>query len=140
MSHTLQGERPVDILLVEDNEADVRFLKEVLKEIPILTTLHVVSDGTLALAFLRKHGVYEQAPTPNIVLLDLFLPVVSGPEVFVEIKRDVTLAHIPLCLFVLDEHDPSLARIKNQGLQVECFLTKPIQEDQLMAILRSVKA
>lgn len=138
MNQTLQGERPVEILLAEDNEADARFLHEVLKDVPIPTTLHVVSDGLPALAFLRKQGEYAQAPTPDLVLLDLFMPLLSGPEVFAEIKKDISLASLPVCLFVVDAHDPSLARLRNQGLPVECFLTKPIQAGWLTATLDSL--
>src|SRR5919198_6452300 len=111
MSYTPQRARPVEILLVEDCAADVRFLHEVLTDIALPTTLHVVEDGLPALAFLRKHGAYAQAPTPHLVLLDLFLPVLSGQEVFVTMKQDVSLAQIPVCLFVQDQDDPHLTRL-----------------------------
>jgi CheY-like chemotaxis protein len=139
MSHNLREERPVEILLAEDNEADVRFCQEVLKTVPIPTQLHVVEDGKPALEFLRKHGRYTDVPTPDLVLLDLFLPVLSGHEVFVEMKGDVVLAHIPVCVFVMDQHDPSIAKIESQGFQIGCFLTKPVQAGRLTAILNHIR-
>ena len=138
MRPILQRERPVEILLVEDCAADARFLHEVLKDIALPTTLHVVEDGQPALAFLRKHGAYAQAPTPDLVLLDLFLPRLSGQEVFVAMKQDVSLAQIPVCLFVQDEHDPSLASIEAHGLPIPFTLTKPVQAEHLTEILSTL--
>ena len=66
--------RPVEILLVEDNPGDVRLTKEALKEGRVLNRLTVVSDGVEALACLRKEGKYVDAPTPELILLDLNLP------------------------------------------------------------------
>src|SRR5262249_26568397 len=116
MPHTLQREKPVDILLVEDCPADARFLREVLKDLALPTTLHVVEEGLPALAFLRKHGAYAQAHTPDLVLLDTFLPGLAGHEIYVAMQQDVSLAQIAVCLFVQDEHDPTLARIEAHGL------------------------
>ena len=135
MHHTFQGQRPLEILLVEDCAADARLLHEVLKAIALPTTLQVVEDGLPALAFLRKHGAYAQAPTPDLVLLDLFLPVLSGQEVFVAMKQDVRFAQIPVCLFVQDPYDPHLTRLAAQGLPVPCVLTKPVQAEHLTEIL-----
>ena len=140
MSHVPQTARPVEILLVEDNEADARYLQEVLSNIALPTSLHVVEDGQPALAFLRKHGLYVQAPTPDLVLLDLFLPVLTGQDVFVEMKRDVTLAQIPVCLFVQDEQDPGLTQIKTRGLPVNCTLIKPVRVETLSDILYTLPA
>src|SRR6266436_1575316 len=131
MRHVLQRERPVEILLVEDCAADARFLHEVLTDIAVPTTLHVVEDGEPALAFLCKHGAYAQAPTPDLVLLDLFLPVLSGQDVFVEMKQDVNLTQIPVCLFVQGSQDPTLVQLQDNGLQVPCELTKPVQVELL---------
>jgi two-component system response regulator len=135
MRHTLQRERPLELLLVEDCAADARFLREVLTDIALSTTLHVVEDGQPALAFLRKQETFAQAPTPDLVLLDLFLPLVSGHEVFVEMSQDVSLAQIPVCLFVQGPSDPSLIRIKEHGLPVPRTLTKPVQAEPLTEIL-----
>ena len=138
MNFTQQEERPVEILLAEDNEADIYYFNRVLQDIAIPVTLHVVYDGRQALAFLRKHGEYAQAPTPDVVFLDLLLPLLSGHEVFVTMKREAALAQIPTCLFVIDEYDPSLVTIARQGFQVGYRLTKPVQAKHLSAILRTI--
>ena len=91
MSHDRQQERPLHILLVEDNEADARFFHEVLKSVPLPTAVQVVDDGRLALAFLRKQQEYAHAPTPEVVFLDTLLPILSGAEVLVAMKQDEAL-------------------------------------------------
>jgi two-component system, chemotaxis family, response regulator Rcp1 len=138
MSHALQRERPLELLLVEDNAGDARLLQEVLKDIALPTTLHVLEDGQPALAFLRKQRAYAQASTPDLVLLDVFLPVLLGREVFVAMKQEVSLAQIPVCLFVQDPHDPILVQLQDHGLQVPHILTKPVQTEPLMEILRTL--
>jgi CheY-like chemotaxis protein len=138
MRHPLQRERPRELLLVEDCAADARFLREVLIDLALPTILHVVEDGQPALAFLGKHGPYAQAPTPDLVLLDLFLPVLSGHEVFLAMQQDRRLAQIPVCLFVQGEDDPSLVRIKAHGLPVPYTLTKPVEAEPLSEILSTL--
>ena|SRR5215813_12589854 len=138
MSHTLRRQRPAELLLVEDCPADARFLQEVLKDLALPTTLHVVEDGPPALAFLRKHGAYAPAHTPDLVLLDMFLPGLSDSEIYVAMKQDVSLAQIPVCLFVQDAHDLSIARIAAHGLPLPFTLTKPAQAEPLNEILRTL--
>ena len=83
--------RPVEILLVEDNAGDVRLTEEALKEDKVLLNLHVARDGVAAVEFLRQKGKYENAPRPDLILLDLNLPKKDGREVLAEIKEDEDL-------------------------------------------------
>ena len=140
MNHDRQQERPLHILLVEDNEADARFFHEVLKSVPLPTTVQVVDDGQLALAFLRKQQEYAHAPTPEVVFLDTLLPILSGAEVLVAMKQDEALAQIPVWLFVLGVHDLSLTQLASCEVQIEGWLTKPVEATQLTAILRTVRS
>lgn len=80
----------VEVLLVEDNPADVRLTMEALREGKMAPRLSVVEDGMEALAFLRKEGKYSDAPRPDLVLLDLNLPRKSGLEVLREMKTPPT--------------------------------------------------
>jgi CheY-like chemotaxis protein len=83
--------RPVEILLVEDNPGDVRLTREALREGKVRNNLNVVADGVKAMAFLRRQGDYAGAPRPDLILLDLNLPRMSGREVLQEIKADPRL-------------------------------------------------
>ena len=86
----------MNILLVEDNPADTRLVREALGESALAIDLHWVADGAGALDFLRRGGSHAAAPTPDLVLLDLNLPGIGGKEVLVEIKRDPVLGCIPV--------------------------------------------
>ncbi|MBU1155530.1 MAG: response regulator, partial [Proteobacteria bacterium] len=77
----LSMDKPVNILLVEDNPGDARLAQEALKENKVANTLHWVDDGVKALEFLRKEGPYADAPRPDVILLDLNLPRKDGREV-----------------------------------------------------------
>jgi two-component system, chemotaxis family, response regulator Rcp1 len=69
-----------DVLLVEDNAGDVRLTQELFREVNALVDLHVACDGMEAMAFLRREGVYINAPRPDFILLDLNLPKMDGCE------------------------------------------------------------
>jgi CheY-like chemotaxis protein len=87
---------PADILLVEDNPADVRLTLEALQEEGVTGRLHVARDGEEALAFLRREDPHHDAPRPSMVLLDLNLPRMNGRDVLEELKRDADLGTIPV--------------------------------------------
>ena len=88
--------RPVEILLVEDNPGDERLTREALKEGKVYSNLHWVKDGVEAMQFLRRQGRYAAVPRPGIILLDLTLPKKDGREVLQDIKNDGDLTRIPV--------------------------------------------
>ena len=86
----------MNILLVEDNPADMRLVREAMTECGAPAALHWVADGDAALDFLHRTGAHREAPVPDLVLLDLNLPGIGGKEVLAEIKRDPELRSIPV--------------------------------------------
>ena len=102
--------RQVEFLLAEDNPGDVRLTQEALRESKISNNLNVVKDGVEALAFLRKEGQYANAPTPDVVLLDLNLPKKDGREVLAEIKSDPQLKRIPVVIVTSSEAEKDILR------------------------------
>jgi chemotaxis family two-component system response regulator Rcp1 len=116
---------PIDILLVEDNEGDVRLLREVLLEANKNVRLHVVPDGREALAFLKYQGSYINVPRPDLILLDLNLPNVDGREVLARVRADPWLKTIPIIVLSSSQEEFDIAQ--SYKLLANCYLTKPEQ-------------
>ena len=130
-------DRPVEILLVEDNPSDVRLLQEALKDGKLHNSLNVVGDGEKALAFLRNEGDYQHAPCPDFILTDLNLPKVNGWEMLAQIKKCPDLKRIPV--FVLSTSESEEDIIKSYELQANCYFTKPVDLDQFIAIVQCIE-
>lgn len=130
-----RGSEPVHILMVEDNEADVRLTREALKGSRV--HLHVVKDGLQALAFLRRADVYADAPRPHLVLLDLHLPGKDGREVLAEIKTDRTLHHIPV--IVLSSSSLEQDILDSYELHANAYIVKPIGLEPFFTVIQAIR-
>lgn len=128
---------PLEILLVEDNPADVRLTTEALKEERVYNNLHVVSDGVEALAYLRKEGKYSKEPRPDLILLDLNLPKKDGREVLKEIKCDDGLKSIPVVVLTVSKAEEDI--IKTYNLHANCYINKPVDLKQFIKVARSIQ-
>src|SRR6266540_4417123 len=97
----------VEIFLVEDNPSDVRWLQEILRDLPVPNRLSVAKDGEEAVAFLTRRGKYAGAPRPDLIVLDLNLPKKDGTEVLAEIMAQDRLKDIPVAILTssVDEQD-----------------------------------
>ena len=134
-SHNQLVGKPIEILLVEDEPGDVYLTTEALKSAKILNRVHVVEDGIDALAFLHRESPFEDAPRPDLILLDLNLPRKDGREVLAEIKGDASLSAIPVVVLTTSSADDDILRSYN--LHANCFITKPVDLDQFMCIVRA---
>lgn len=133
----LQGVRPIEILMVEDNPGDVRLTQEALKDAKVSNTLHVVEDGVAALEFLYRHGTYSDAPRPDLILLDLNLPKKNGREVLEEVKQDTRLKTIPVVILTTSQAEEDILRA--YSLHANCYITKPVDFVQFIKIVRSIE-
>lgn len=129
--------QPVEILLVEDNPADVRLTIEALKDAKVYNELRVVSNGVDALAYLRREGEYADATRPDLILLDLNLPRKDGREVLEEIKADASLRLIPVVVLTSSEAEQDIVRVYN--LHANCYVTKPVDLDQFIHVVKSIE-
>ena len=127
----------IQVLLVEDNPGDVRLTKEALKEGKLLNQLTVVGDGVEALSFLRKEGKYADALQPELILLDLNLPKKDGREVLAEIKADPKLRRIPVVVLTTSSAEEDVLKIYD--LHANCYITKPVDLEQFMAVVKSIE-
>jgi len=129
--------RIVEILLVEDNPGDVRLTIEALEEGKMRINLCVVTDGEEAMTFLRGEGQYDQAPRPDLILLDLNLPRKDGRQVLAEIKSDESLKRIPVV--VLTTSNDEIDILKSYGLGANCYVTKPVDLNQFIKVVKSIE-
>jgi CheY-like chemotaxis protein len=135
MSETLS--RPIDILLVEDNPADVRLTVEALRDGKVRNRLHVARDGIEALSFLRNDGPYADAPSPDLILLDLNLPRKDGREVLDEIKRHPDWRRIPVVILTTSRAEEDILR--SYELHANCYISKPVDLDSFLRIVKSIE-
>jgi CheY-like chemotaxis protein len=126
---------PMEILLVEDNPADVRLPIEALKDTPVPNRIHVARDGVEALDMLRDQA--RTTPRPDLILLDLNLPRKDGREVLVEIKQDETLRHIPVVILTTSQAEQDI--VQSYRLGANAFVTKPVEIDQFFQVVRSMQ-
>lgn len=123
------------ILLVEDNEGDIVLTLEAFEESKVLTDVSVVKNGKDALDFLYKRGAYTQVERPDLVLLDINLPILNGHEVLQEIKADVNLRTIPVIMLTTSSNRRDV--VKAYENYSNSYVTKPIaMEEFLGAILQ----
>lgn len=127
----------VEILMVEDNPADVRLTEEAFKDAKVLNNMSVVGDGVEAMAFLRREGKYANAAKPDLILLDLNLPKKDGREVLAEIKNDPDLKRIPVVILTTSEDEKDI--LKAYDLHVNAYVRKPVDLDQFMKVVEAVE-
>jgi CheY-like chemotaxis protein len=129
--------KPVEILLVEDEPGDVRLMIEAMRQAKVRNTLRVVEDGQEALDYLFRRPPFENAPRPDLILLDLNLPRRDGHEVLKTIKADALLRSIPVVILTTSEADTDIARCYNQ--HASCYITKPVDLNQFLQVIKSIE-
>ena len=128
--------RLVEILLVEDNPADIRLTQVAIKNSKIANNLNVVNDGIEAIRFLRKEGNYKVKSKPDLILLDLNLPKKNGFEVLSEIKNDPDLRRIPVVILSISDAEEDL--LKTYNLHANCYIKKPVDIIEFEKIVKSI--
>ena len=123
-----------DMLIVDDNPGDVRLLQETLKETDLDPTVHTVSDGSDAVAFLQQRGEFGDAPVPDAILLDLHLAKMDGDEVLEKMGDE--LKDIPVIAVSGSEEGASL-KLDDIEDKVDTCLVKPVDSEDLTEVLRS---
>jgi len=128
---------PIDLLLVEDSEPDVRLTKEALAEAKVWNRLWVVEDGVEATDFLYRRGRYADAPRPDLILLDLNLPRKDGRQVLKEIKADPSLRRIPVVILTTSRDEGDVLRAYD--LHANCYIPKPVDFNRFMEVVKSIE-
>lgn len=126
----------IEILLVEDNPADIRLTKEAIRESKIANNLNIVKDGVEAIDFLKNNGKYSNATRPDLILLDLNLPKINGFEVLNKIKQDRDLKRIPVVILTISDNHEDLLRAYD--LYANCYVNKPMDITEFYKIVKSI--
>jgi CheY-like chemotaxis protein len=123
--------------MVEDNPGDVRLAQEAFKMNKVRNSLVSVGDGVEALAYLHLKGKYENATRPDMIILDINIPKKNGLEVLQEIKEDENLKRIPVVILTTSGAEEDI--LKCYDLHANCFITKPVDLDQFLKVIRSIE-
>lgn len=129
--------RIIEVLLVEDNPGDVNLTRLALADREINVNLSVVNDGVEAMNFLHRHGEYNQAVHPDLILLDWNLPRKDGREVLIEIKADERFQRIPIVVLTTSESEEDI--LKAYNLHANCYITKPVDFNKFVQIIQSIE-
>ena len=127
----------MEILLVEDNLEDANVTMQALKSGNVRSRVTLVCDGEEAISFLCRKSEFAQAPTPNLILLDMQLPKKEGQHVLAEIRASEELKDIPVV--VLTGSHVHRAILQAQELHVDGFMTKPVDLDKFIGVVKSLR-
>lgn len=123
------------ILLVEDNDGDIQLTLDAFEESKVKTNISVVKNGRDALDFLHRRGGFANADKPDLILLDINIPIFNGHEVLADIKQDPGLKKIPVIMLTTSSNPKDINKAYEN--HSNSFVTKPIEmDDFLEAILR----
>jgi len=126
----------IRVLLIEDNPGDADLTKETLEENRVHVEIAIAVDGPQALDRLHRRSPFEREPLPDLILLDLNLPKMSGRDVLADIKQDPALRNIPVV--VLTSSDAEQDIVKSYEMGANCYVTKPVGLEAFQSIVRTL--
>jgi CheY-like chemotaxis protein len=125
------------ILLVEDNPDDILLTKMAVEESRFNVELHVAEDGEEALKFLENKEMYQDAPKPHLILLDLNLPRKSGLEILKRIKRSDRLKDIPVVVLTTSVYEEDVRQ--SYKYHANCYISKPVDLENFLSVVRFIE-
>ena len=138
MSTVASQARPAEILLVEDSSIDFKLTLKAFERERLTVNLHHVENGVECLAFLRKQGKYSGVPIPDLILLDINMPVMDGHEVLAELVQDENLKHLPVVVLTSSEDERDVRSMYK--LRCNAYLTKPVDAHKFQEVIKLLNA
>lgn len=132
----IEPSRSLSVLLVEDDPGDVLIAREALAAGQLSTSLEVVADGVEAMAYLRRETGFAGARRPDLILLDLNLPRMSGHEVLAEVKNDPDLRRIPVVVLTTSQTHEDI--VKSYDLHASVHVSKPVDFDAFAGVVKQI--
>lgn len=136
MNAPLAGRRTAEILLAEDNEDDVFLMREAFKRSPLPVNLHTVENGVECLAFLRKEGRHAGMPTPDLLLLDLNMPVMDGRQLLATMVADPRLKTLPVVVLTTSENKRDVRQMYE--LRCSTYIVKPLDFEDFEKLIELI--
>lgn len=136
MADSEQKDKCFAILMIDDDEEDFMLVDEALKSKGLKVDLYWAEDGDEAMNFLFHRGEYANAPTPNLILLDLNMPGKNGFEVLRDLKAHAGLRKIPVVILTSSRDQRSVSRGYNVG--ANSFMLKPLSFDEMASAMQSL--
>jgi CheY-like chemotaxis protein len=128
--------KPIIVLLVEDDPGDELMTREAFAENKVNNDLHVARDGEQALDFLHRRNGFEDAPRPDLILLDLNLPKFDGREVLAQIKQNPDLCTIPVVVLTTSRAEEDVLR--SYKLHANAYVNKPVDFTRFIDVVRQI--
>jgi CheY-like chemotaxis protein len=128
--------RPAHILLVEDNRMDIELTLDAFRERRLRNTIHSASNGQAALDYLMGAGKFADRaayPLPDLILLDLKMPVMDGHEVLRRIKQTPSVKRIPVIVLSSSKEEGDLAMSYDTG--ANSYLVKPVSFEGFVEVV-----
>ena len=125
--------RSAEVLLVEDNEDEVFLTRRAFHTVSPLINLHHVENGEKCLNFLRRQPPYAQAPVPDLILLDINMPVMSGRDVLKAISADQALCHLPVVVMTTSTEENEIYEMYR--LRCNSYITKPVNFERFVQVV-----
>ena len=129
-------DQPVEILLVEDNQDDVLLTREGFRRGNRAANVYAVENGDRCIQFLRKQGEFADAPTPDLILLDLNMPVMDGREVLSKIASDEKFKHIPVIIMTTSACEEDILSMYQLGCR--SYITKPVDFNRFEQVVQGI--
>ena len=127
----------IDILLVEPNPGDTRLFTENFRDAKLMNAIHAVSDGEEALDFICQREEYEDAPQPDLVLLEPELPGTSSATVLSTLRDEPALRDIPV--IVLTSSEAGAEIVKSNGFDADEYIRKPVESEEFIEFVQEVE-
>lgn len=138
MSPAIEVLRPAEILLAEDSDDDVEITRRGFAMCKLAVNLDRVENGEQCLAYLRKQSPYEDAVTPDLLLLDLNMPVLDGREVLAQLVSDGQLRHLPVVVLTTSRDEEEV--VDSYRLRCSAYAAKPVDFHQFVSVVQSIGA
>ncbi|MBS4070746.1 MAG: response regulator [Algoriphagus sp.] len=124
----------IKVLLIEDNPGDVLLATEALEDSKFLVQLEVVKNGKEGVDYLFGRGEYADKPKPDVVLLDINLPLKTGHEVLTEVKENDETREIPVIMLTTSSVQDDI--LKSYQEQASCYIVKPVEVEQFTEFIK----